>query len=193
MVALLRPQLGSSNSTTGAPEPSGLRLVVDNTADALQPSDRFGGRIGAARSADRDARPESVAVSAMRAATADRATIVAVLAAGLLLVAGLLFVRLSQGSPAADSWVGLQQSQVGGASAAGEGSVGGASAVGEVPAISVGDRLLVAEPGDSMWSIAQRLAPDSDPRPVVAALIEANGGDSVRIGQQIVIPQQLLD
>jgi LysM domain len=34
---------------------------------------------------------------------------------------------------------------------------------------------IVVEPGDTLWSIAQRLAPDSDPRDVVDALVEARG------------------
>jgi hypothetical protein len=53
--------------------------------------------------------------------------------------------------------------------------------------------VITAGPGDSLWSIAERVDPGADPRPVVAALIEANGTESVQIGQQIVIPGQLLD
>lgn len=56
-----------------------------------------------------------------------------------------------------------------------------------------GDQVVVAGPGDSLWSIAVGLFPQEDPRPTVAALIEANGGDSIEIGQQIVIPSRLLD
>ncbi len=59
--------------------------------------------------------------------------------------------------------------------------------------IAEGDRVVVARPGDSLWTIASRLAPDRDPRPIVAALIDANGGASVQIGQEIVIPGHLLD
>jgi hypothetical protein len=56
-----------------------------------------------------------------------------------------------------------------------------------------GDRLVVVGPGDSLWSIARDAAPGRDPRPLVAALIEVNDGASLQIGQQIVIPGQLLD
>ena len=64
----------------------------------------------------------------------------------------------------------------------------------EAPAAAgAGDRVVVAEPGDSLWSIAVELDPDGDPRPAVATLIEANGGPSLQIGQEIVIPKQLLD
>jgi hypothetical protein len=47
----------------------------------------------------------------------------------------------------------------------------------------------VVEAGDTPWSIAQRVAPGHDPRPVVDALIEANdlrGG--LQTGQELSIP-----
>jgi len=47
----------------------------------------------------------------------------------------------------------------------------------------------VVEPGDTLWSIARRVAPGRDPRPVVDGLIEANdvrGG--LQIGQELSIP-----
>ena len=47
----------------------------------------------------------------------------------------------------------------------------------------------VVEPGDTLWSIARRVAPRQDPRPVVDRLIEANdvrGG--LRAGQELSIP-----
>ncbi|MEL6985265.1 MAG: LysM peptidoglycan-binding domain-containing protein [Actinomycetota bacterium] len=96
---------------------------------------------------------------------------------GIALVIVALFggLRLIQGSPS---------------SAAADPAVGG-----EVGAVVVaeGDQVLVAGPGDTLWSIASSLSPDGDPRPVVVALIEANGGESLQIGQQIVIPGHLLD
>jgi LysM repeat protein len=46
--------------------------------------------------------------------------------------------------------------------------------------------------GDTLWSIASELQPGRDPRPLVAAMIEANGGSTVQIGQEIVIPVRLL-
>jgi hypothetical protein len=45
-------------------------------------------------------------------------------------------------------------------------------------------------PGDTLWSIAQRIAPGRDPRPVVDQLIEDNhlqGGD-LQVGQAIDLP-----
>ncbi len=64
---------------------------------------------------------------------------------------------------------------------------------GVAPVASEADRVVIVAPGDTLWSIGAELSPGSDPRPAVAALIEANGGDSLQIGQQIVIPSHLLD
>jgi hypothetical protein len=45
----------------------------------------------------------------------------------------------------------------------------------------------VVRPGDTLWSIAQRLDPTGDPRPVVAKL-EAEAGDNVVPGEQLALP-----
>jgi Tfp pilus assembly protein FimV len=43
--------------------------------------------------------------------------------------------------------------------------------------------------GDTLWSIAQRVAPGQDPRPVVDGMIEANGLHSgLQAGQELLIP-----
>jgi hypothetical protein len=47
----------------------------------------------------------------------------------------------------------------------------------------------VVQPGDTLWSIARRVAPGQDPRPVVDGLIEANdlrGG--LQAGEELSIP-----
>jgi hypothetical protein len=44
------------------------------------------------------------------------------------------------------------------------------------------------EPGDTLWSIAVRLDPTGDPRPVVAKLEAEVGGDSVVPGEQLTLP-----
>jgi len=48
----------------------------------------------------------------------------------------------------------------------------------------------VVEPGDTLWSIASRFAPATDPRVVVDAIASANGVDpgSLVPGQQLSIP-----
>jgi hypothetical protein len=46
-------------------------------------------------------------------------------------------------------------------------------------------RSTVVRPGDSLWSVASRLAPDSDLRPVVDALAEARHGTVLTPGETI--------
>lgn len=45
----------------------------------------------------------------------------------------------------------------------------------------------VVQPGDTLWSIAAAIAPDSDPRPVVDALRAANGGPDIQVGQPLTL------
>ena len=53
-------------------------------------------------------------------------------------------------------------------------------------------RHLTVQPGDSLWSIAEEVAPRSDPRDVVAAFIDLNGLSSslVQAGQQLAVPHE---
>ncbi len=146
--------------------PRQLRLVVDN---------------GPVVDARRVAPAAGRAVSGEAVAGVERMVMVAVVLAALVVFGGLALIRSSQGGPTADSWAGVDAV----ATSAGTGA--------GVAVVSPGDQVYVAKSGDSLWSIAQGLAPNSDPRPVVAVLIEANGDASLQIGQQIVIPEQLLD
>jgi Tfp pilus assembly protein FimV len=41
------------------------------------------------------------------------------------------------------------------------------------------------QPGDTLWSIAQRLAPGQDPRAVVDLLVQAHGGPTIQPGDVI--------
>jgi Tfp pilus assembly protein FimV len=43
-------------------------------------------------------------------------------------------------------------------------------------------------PGDTLWSIASRIDPTGDPRPVVEQLASEVGGDNVYPGEQIALP-----
>ena len=43
----------------------------------------------------------------------------------------------------------------------------------------------VVRPGDSLWTVAERLAPNDDPRPVVDALSEARHGTLLTPGEII--------
>ncbi len=46
----------------------------------------------------------------------------------------------------------------------------------------------VVQPGDTLWSIARRLDPSTDPRPIMAELAARNGGDVVAAGAALVLP-----
>jgi Tfp pilus assembly protein FimV len=46
----------------------------------------------------------------------------------------------------------------------------------------------MVQPGDTLWSIARRLQPAGDVRPLVHQLIALNGGASLGIGQRLAIP-----
>lgn len=46
----------------------------------------------------------------------------------------------------------------------------------------------VAQPGDTLWNIAQTLYPGSDITLVVDALVTLNGGASIQAGQRLLLP-----
>jgi hypothetical protein len=46
----------------------------------------------------------------------------------------------------------------------------------------------VVRPGDTLWSIASRLDPAADPRPVVARLAAQIGNETVVPGEQLLLP-----
>lgn len=49
-------------------------------------------------------------------------------------------------------------------------------------------RTVVVRPGDTLWDIARRIAPNDDPRPIVDALTEANGSGAVTPGEILQLP-----
>ncbi|MHB8593211.1 MAG: LysM peptidoglycan-binding domain-containing protein [Acidimicrobiales bacterium] len=61
---------------------------------------------------------------------------------------------------------------------------------GPVPAGAtvVDHALYVVQPGDTLWSIAERLDPGADPRPVVADLSAQVGSDTVVPGEALRLP-----
>jgi hypothetical protein len=70
--------------------------------------------------------------------------------------------------------------------------VGGrATADGSAPGEIRPAAVYVVRPGDTLWDLAEALAPDRDPRVVVAALERAAGGTEVHPGQRIVLPASL--
>ena len=50
---------------------------------------------------------------------------------------------------------------------------------------SVRESTYVVQPGDTLWSIAQRVAPGRDPRPLVDELSHRTGDEPLRAGQRI--------
>ena len=47
------------------------------------------------------------------------------------------------------------------------------------------------QPGESLWSVAQRIAPDNDPREVVAQIQRLNDLESsqLQVGQHLLLPR----
>jgi hypothetical protein len=52
----------------------------------------------------------------------------------------------------------------------------------------IASSLYVVQPGDTLWSIAAAVAPDTDVRLTVDRLVEANGEAPLTVGQRIVLP-----
>jgi LysM repeat protein len=49
---------------------------------------------------------------------------------------------------------------------------------------------VVVRPGDTLWAIAERVAPGQDPRPVVDAMVAVNNMDPGALvpGQTLLVP-----
>jgi LysM domain len=66
------------------------------------------------------------------------------------------------------------------------------AAVGSSPAEPIGSKpitgeVYVVQPGDTLWSIARRIAPGEDPRPIVAALEARNGDVELDPGDRLIV------
>lgn len=49
---------------------------------------------------------------------------------------------------------------------------------------------MTVQPGESLWTVAERIAPDNDPREVIAQIQRLNdlSDSTLRIGQQLLLP-----
>lgn len=57
----------------------------------------------------------------------------------------------------------------------------------ETPPSPITQDVYVVQPGDNLWSIAQRVADGQDPRPIVATLREQHGDAQLEVGERLVI------
>jgi hypothetical protein len=70
-------------------------------------------------------------------------------------------------------------------------SLAPASPPAHVPAAAAavpGTSVVTVRPGDSLWSIARRLQPGGDVRPLVDRLVELNGSAPLQPGDRVVVP-----
>ena len=58
------------------------------------------------------------------------------------------------------------------------------------PVPAQGFSAYVVQPGDTFWSIARRLEPDGDPRPLVDRLVAEHGSAVLEVGERIALPER---
>ncbi len=68
------------------------------------------------------------------------------------------------------------------------GTGGHSHATGSAPAETGAGTSYTVQPGDTLWSIAERVDPTADPRPLVARLAAQTGSESVVPGERILVP-----
>jgi Tfp pilus assembly protein FimV len=75
-------------------------------------------------------------------------------------------------------------------------AIGGGSAIASGEATAAADfETVTVMPGDTLWSIAESVAPAVDPRSVIGDIqrLNALGGGSLQVGQQLAIPAEYTD
>ncbi len=74
------------------------------------------------------------------------------------------------------------------------GALGGALTASGRSAPALGSRaaatVVEVAPGDTLWSIARRLQPSGDVRPLVDRLAAAHGGTVLQVGERLVVPSR---
>ena len=68
------------------------------------------------------------------------------------------------------------------------GTGGHSHPIGSALAETGGPVAYTVQPGDSLWTIAERVDPTGDPRPLVARLASQIGSDTVVPGERILLP-----
>lgn len=163
-----RPQSQSQGRAQGRAQDRAQGRLIGEQGEAAGPSGLIG-RPGGLTGRGGDG---VICFAVQRSGLAGGLTIAAGVVA-LLVVVLLVGVRLSQGGPPEEfTMTGMDQTVE--------------------PSVAPGDLVVVAGPGDSLWSLAGEYAAGQDRRAAVAALVEANGGAAIVVGQAIVIPGQLL-
>ncbi len=102
----------------------------------------------------------------------------------LVFLLSIIGLRTMQGTPPAGFELPTPEA------GAADGAVIGDSS--GVSSLQVGDILVTVAPGQSMWDVARSVHPDGDVRALVVALSERNGGSSLRVGQELVVPADLM-
>jgi hypothetical protein len=76
---------------------------------------------------------------------------------------------------------------------AGLGALGGALTVSgrSSPLGGAADPVYVVQPGDTLWTLARRLDPGGDPRPLVDRLVAARAGATLQVGERFSLPGAL--
>lgn len=138
----------------------GLRLVPDDAARA-RPGD------GAGWDTPGPSAPPFSVVPGHRTGTRRRVSPAVRRRRALLALMGLLLVALA-----------LPLSGTGGDS----------HAAGSAPAETGAPVAYTVRPGDTLWTIAERVDPSADPRPLVARLSAQTGSDTVVPGERIILP-----
>ena len=72
-------------------------------------------------------------------------------------------------------------------------ALNGGGATASLEGSTVPFEYVTVEAGQSLWQLAEELAPQSDPREVIARLVEFNqlGGTDVYAGQELAVPASL--
>lgn len=79
--------------------------------------------------------------------------------------------------------------QLGGAPGDLGGTTGGPLTTPRPAAVSQGQVVSrTVEPGDTLWSIARRIQPEGDVRPLVDRITSTRGGRPLQVGEEITVP-----